>query len=80
MKSIDRDYQFFLNHRDRLCKEYYSRFVVIKDEEVVSDHSSEIEAYLTAKEKYGLGNFIIQYCVPEEEEQQQVYHSPIVEI
>ena len=79
MKSIDRNYQYFLNNRDYLARHYYGRFIIIYNQQVVEDFDSEIKAYIEGKKKYGLGNFIIQYCVPEEEEQFQSFRSPIVE-
>lgn len=79
MNTIDINYQYFLNHQKELAKEFYGRYVVIKDQKVVGDYDSEIKAYLDAKKRYGLGNFIIQYCVPEGEERLQAFYSPIVE-
>lgn len=79
MKSLDRNYQYFLNNRDNIVREYYGRFVIIHEEKVVSNHDSELKAYLEGKEEFGLGNFIIQYAVPEDEEKLQAFCSPIVE-
>ena len=55
-------FDYYLAHQDELVSKYSGKFIVLKDDGVAGSYDSEDEAYFDAVEKYGLGNFIIQYC------------------
>lgn len=77
MNILDKEYNFFLKNRDHLVKQYKNKFIVIKNEEVVGTYDTEAEAYVKSIEKYNLGEFLIQKCLPEKEIPPQVFHSRV---
>lgn len=62
MIDLKKDFQYYLDNQNELVKKYSGRYLVIKDCKVVGDYSAEGDAYFDSVEKYGLGNFLIQYC------------------
>lgn len=76
-KNLDKEFQFYLDHREDLIKEYLGRYLVIKDQEVIEDFSEESDAYEFGKEKFGLGNFLIQHCVANDDSITKTFHSRV---
>lgn len=69
------EFQYFIEHQEELVKKYLKKYVVIKDQQVIEVYDSELEAYFASKEKYGLGKFIIQQCLPGIESYTQTFNS-----
>ena len=57
---LEKEYQYFLKHKDALLKEYEGKFVVIIGEKIVDSYSSREEALREASAKYDIGTFLIQ--------------------
>lgn len=55
-------YSYFMEHLEEIASKYSGRFVVIKNNEVVGDYPTELEAYSDSVKKYPLGEFLIQEC------------------
>lgn len=55
-------FDYYLSHQDELVDKYNGKFIVITADGVAGDYDSDEDAYFEAVEKYGLGNFIVQYC------------------
>lgn len=77
MADLKKEFQWYLDHQDELVDKYDGRFLVIVNQEVVGDYDSEIEAYFESKEKYGLGNFLLQRCSAGEGDYTATYHSRV---
>jgi len=60
---IDKEYKYFKDNRERLVKEYPSKFVVIVGKSVTASYDTMEEAYAGSIKKYKLGKFLIQQCV-----------------
>lgn len=75
--NMDKDFHYFLDNREKLLSEYLGRFVIIKDQKVVKDFSTEIEAYEFGKNRFGLGSFLIQHCIPDEDSITNTFHSRV---
>jgi hypothetical protein len=73
---LDKEFKYFLDNKDSLTKEYHNKYIVIVGENVTHSFSSEQEAYEFAVKKYGLGNFLIQYC-GENNAKMQNFHSRV---
>lgn len=58
------EFLYFIRNQDELVKRYPGQFIVIKDQKVVSQHASRLEAYVEAQKAYPLGTFLIQKCEP----------------
>jgi len=68
-KMIDQLYDFFLSHRAMLVKKYYQQFIIIVNNIVTDSYPSFNEAYHAALKKHDAGTFLIQQCVPQDEEE-----------
>ena len=65
MKLIQ-EYNYYRDNKIELNKKYSGRYILINGNKVIGDFNSEIEAYQVGKKQFGLGNFLIQLCSPEE--------------
>jgi len=72
---LDQEFKYYQDHQNELVKLYKDKHIVIVGEQVVGAYDNELSAYLDAKEKYGLGNFLIQLCEPGIENYTQMFHS-----
>jgi len=71
-------FQYYLRNQDQLLKEYNGKYLVITKDGVAGAFDTEAGAYYDAKEKYGLGQFIVQLCTPGDDAYSQQFFSPIV--
>jgi len=62
MADLSSNFKYYLDHQEELVKKYDGKYIIIKDCTVVGDFFDESEAYVKAVQKYGLGNFLLQYC------------------
>lgn len=77
MGDLKKEFQWYLDHQNDLVKEYNGKILVIVNENVACSFDTEQEAYLYAKEKYGLGNFLLQKCSKGDSDYTATYHSRI---
>ncbi|MFH1170403.1 MAG: hypothetical protein V1704_02495 [Candidatus Vogelbacteria bacterium] len=68
---------YFKSRQDELVKKYEGKFLVIRDQEIQGIYDTEIDAYTNAKEKFELGTFLIQQCLPGQESYTQTFHSRV---
>ena len=80
MEVLLKEYQWYLEHQEELARIYEGKILIIANEEVVSTFDNEQDAYCFAKNKHGLGNFLIQPCFKSKEIYTQTYYSPRVSI
>lgn len=74
---LEREFSFYNTHENELVKLYEGKYIAIVGEEVVGVFDSELIAYEEMKKKYGLGNFLLQQCLPAKDRQVQRYHSRV---
>lgn len=76
---LDKEFQYYLANQESLVKSHFGRYIIIKDEKVLGDFNSEIEAILFAKKELGLelGSFLVQHCMPGKESYTQLFHSRV---
>lgn len=77
-KNLTKDFEFYKKNQAQLLQEHEGKFVVIKNEIVVGSYQTELEAYTEAKDKYELGTFLIQECVPGTDAYTQTFHSRVL--
>lgn len=77
MANLNQDYKFFLDNKDELVKRYSNKYLVISNKEVKGVYDREQKAYSIGVTKFGLGNFIIQYCSDNTDELLQTYQSRV---
>lgn len=78
ISNLEQDFQYFISNQDNLVAEYEGKFIVIVDDKVVGSYESKEEAYVSAKNKFGLGRFLIQRCEPGTEIYTANYTSRVV--
>jgi len=74
---LDREFHYYKAHENELVKQYNGKFIAIVGEQVVGVFDEEFTAYQEMKAKYGLGNFLLQHCVPTADRQVQRYRSRV---
>ena len=68
----------FQHKRDDFVKNNYGKFVVISfDSEVYGFYKKERDAYFAGIRQYGRGQFMLQKCIPLDEEEKVVFHSRV---
>ncbi|MBI5729561.1 MAG: hypothetical protein HY963_00335 [Ignavibacteriales bacterium] len=77
-KNLEKEFNYYLEHQLELLKKYEGKYLIIKDQKVVEFYNTEIEAYTKAKEKYELGTFLIQQCLPGDANYKQTFHSRVM--
>lgn len=74
---LEKDFQYYLDNQQELVKKYNGRFVVIKDQSVIGDYASDLEALKEASKLYEVGTFLIQKCTTGGEDYTQTFHSRV---
>ncbi len=74
---LEKEFEFFLDHKDDLVKKYDGRYVVIKDAKVIGDYAEEVDAIRETKKHHELGTFLVQKCEPGSESYTQTFHSRV---
>jgi len=77
---LEKEFKYYLAHQEELVKTHFNKFIIIKDESVFGDFSTEVEAILYAKNtlKFTLGTFLVQQCLPGKENYTQHFHSHFI--
>lgn len=59
-------FNYYLQHQNELVEKYNGKYLIITKDGVVSawNREDDAAAYHDAKDRYGLGNFIMQLCTP----------------
>lgn len=78
MVSLEKEFNYYVEHQDELVKEYNGKYIVIKDCKVIGAYDAELEAVEKSAEKYELGTFLVQKCEPGSDSYTQTYHSRVV--
>lgn len=77
MASLEKEFNYYLEHQDELVKEYNGKFVVIKDHKVLGAFASALEAVENTTKQHELGTFLVQKCEPGSASYTQTYHSRV---
>jgi hypothetical protein len=75
---LENEFKYYLKNQDELLKKFNGRFIVIKDDKVLGDYSSEIEALSETRKSHEVGTFLIQNCTPGNNAYTETYHSRVV--
>jgi len=78
MYTLEKDFDFYLNHQDELVKKYNGKYIVIKNGEVLGSYESDIEAVEETTKMHELGTFLVQYCSPGDKSYTSHFHSRVV--
>lgn len=75
---LEKEFQYYIDNQQELVKKYNGKFLVIIGEEVKEVYDTFEDALLKSQEKYELGTFLIQECLPGEENYTQTFHTRAV--
>lgn len=75
--QLKKEFQYYLENKEELVKQYKGKFIVIVGDEVVGSYDSELQAIQEASQKHKLGTFLVQRCEMGEESYRQIFHSRI---
>jgi hypothetical protein len=59
---LEKEFEYFKKNRELLIKKYNKKYIVIVSETVVDVYENRMKALKSSASKYGLGNFLIEYC------------------
>lgn len=76
--ALEREFEFFLAHRDDMFQQYGGHVIGIKDGEVLGVFDSELAALTTLRATHQLGTFLIQRVQEGDTAVTQTFHSPAV--
>lgn len=72
---LEKEFRYYLAHRDQIIRDHQGEFVVIKDEKIICVYPSENEAIKATTKKHALGTFLVQKA--EVGSETQVFHSRV---
>jgi hypothetical protein len=75
MTMLEKEFKYYLDHQKEFVKKFNGRYLVIIGEEIVGDYDSFEDALGDSQGKFPLGTFLIQQCLPGEENYTQTFHT-----
>jgi hypothetical protein len=75
---LEKEFKFYLDNQKDLLKEFLNKYIIIKEQKVVASFDTKQEAYDYATEKFELGSFLIQHCLPGDLGHTQTFHSQVI--
>ena len=75
---LDKEFKYFLDHQKELVEKYNGKFIVIKNENVIGAYDTEEEAIRETLKTHKAGTFLVQHCVPGNQEYTQKFRSRII--
>lgn len=73
---LEREHEYFENHKDELLDQYRGQYLVIVDETVQGAFKEQADAYDYAFDNFERGKFLVRLCVPDSDA--MTYHSRII--
>lgn len=74
---LEKEFNYFLNNQQELVEKHLGKFLIIMGDKVVGVYPNHMKAYEEGVKKYGLGNFLIQHCLPGELSTSHTFHSQV---
>ena len=74
---LEKEFKYFLSHKEEIQSKYHGKFVVIIGEEVVGAYDTQSEAYFESKKDHELGTFLIQQALSDPSAYTQTFHSRV---
>ena len=78
MADLQKEYDYYLDHRTPLLEKHAGKVLVIKGQDVIGFFDSELDALQQTPQSHEKGTFLIQICDPREESHTQTYHSRVI--
>lgn len=71
------EFEYFLKNKKELVDKYDGRFIVIKDQKVIGNYESELEAVEETSKDQEVGTFLVQKCKQGDDSVTQTFHSRV---
>ena len=71
LSVLQREFDYYLNRQNDLVKTFSGRYLLIRNEQIIGDYDSLIEAVYAGEERFALGTFLVQRCSPGPEDYTQ---------
>ena len=75
--TLEKEFQYYLEHQDELVEKYNGKYIVIKNQQVIGMFDNELEAIEKTSKDHELGTFLVQKCEPGTSSYTQTYHSRV---
>jgi len=75
--SLEKEFEYYLEHQDELVKKYDGQFIVIKNRSVIGAYGDRAKAIQETTKEHARGTFIIQKCSPGKEDYTHIFHSRV---
>lgn len=72
---LEKEFKYYIANQEELVKKFRGKFLVIRGEEVVGNFDTFEDALAASQEKYEIGTFLIQECLPGEDNYTQTFHT-----
>lgn len=74
---LQKEFEYFLAHKDELAGNYKGRFVVIKGQRIIGDFADQLEAINETSKNHAPGTFLVQKCESGSDSYTQTFHSRV---
>ena len=75
--SLEKEFDFYLQHQAELVSRYNGKVIVIKDGKVTGAYDDELEAVKQTSREHEIGTFLVQKCEAGTESYTQNFHSRV---
>ena len=75
--SLQKAFQYYLDHQENLVKKYNGQFIVIKDDKVIGSYDNELEAVEVTSKEFEIGTFLVQFVSPGDSAYTQSFYSRV---
>jgi hypothetical protein len=75
---LDKEFKYYLANKEDLIKKHLGKYLVIRNETIEGVFDNEIDAYSFGTSRFELGTFLIQQCLPGDENYTQTFHSRVI--
>ena len=75
--SLQKNFDYYLEHQDEIVEQYNGKFVVIKGRVVIGAYDDELEAVETTQKEHEVGTFLVQFVSPGDTAYTHSFHSRV---
>lgn len=75
---LDKEFNFFMEHKQELASKYDGKYIVIVGDCIVGVYDTNEDAYEESLKNYKLGEFFIQECSSDASSYTMVFHSRVI--
>lgn len=77
MPNLDKEFQFYLEHKAELAEKYSGKYVVIKEDTVLGVYNDIMVAVRETAKTEKLGSFLVQLCSSNDDNIMCSFHSRV---